>query len=77
MRTKTSQRRRLDEEVVYELNQVGYRFGHPRTFGLQVNYTSTDCSTAEVTGMTSEFLGHCTEVLLTRSTEMTGCPISI
>lgn len=28
----------FDEEVVYELNQVGYRFGRPRTFGLQVNY---------------------------------------
>ena len=27
-----------DERVVYELNQVGYRFGRPRTFGLQVNY---------------------------------------
>ena len=28
----------FDETVVYELNQVGYRFGRPRTFGLQVNY---------------------------------------
>ncbi len=27
-----------DERVVYELNQVGYRFGRPRTFGVQVNY---------------------------------------
>ena len=27
-----------DEVVVYELNQVGYRYGRPRTFGLQVNY---------------------------------------
>ena len=26
------------EVVVYELNQVGYRYGRPRTFGLQVNY---------------------------------------
>ena len=28
----------FDEVVVYELNQVGYRFGRPRTFGLQFNY---------------------------------------
>ena len=27
-----------DERVVYELNQVGYRFGRPRTFGVQLNY---------------------------------------
>lgn len=27
-----------DETVVYELNQVGYRFGRPRTFGVQLNY---------------------------------------
>ena len=27
-----------NEAVVYELNQVGYRFGRPRTFGLQLNY---------------------------------------
>ena len=28
----------FDETVVYELNQVGYRFGRPRTFGVQLNY---------------------------------------
>ena len=28
-----------DERVVYELNQVGYRFGRPRTFGVQLNYS--------------------------------------
>jgi len=28
----------FDEEIVYEFNQVGYRFGRPRTFGIQVNY---------------------------------------
>ncbi len=28
-----------DERVVYELNQVGYRFGRPRTFGVQINYS--------------------------------------
>lgn len=28
----------FDETVVYELNQVGYRFGRPRTFGLQLDY---------------------------------------
>lgn len=27
-----------DEKVVYEFNQVGYRFGRPRTFGVQLNY---------------------------------------
>lgn len=27
-----------DETVVYELNQVGYRFGRPRTFGMELNY---------------------------------------
>ena len=27
-----------DEKVVYEFNQVGYRFGRPRTFGVQSNY---------------------------------------
>ena len=28
-----------DERVVYELNQVGYRYGRPRTFGVQLNYS--------------------------------------
>ena len=28
----------LDEEIIYELNQVGYRFGRPRTLGIQFNY---------------------------------------
>ena len=28
-----------DEKVVYELNQVGYRYGRPRTFGVQLNYS--------------------------------------
>ena len=32
-------RNMTDERVVYELNQVGYRFGRPRTFGLQLNYS--------------------------------------
>ena len=27
-----------DEVVVYEFNQVGFRFGRPRTIGVQVNY---------------------------------------
>ena len=27
-----------NKEIVYELNQVGYRFGRPRTYGLQINY---------------------------------------
>ena len=27
-----------DEKVVYEFNQVGYRFGRPRTLGVQLNY---------------------------------------
>ena len=27
-----------NETVVYELNQVGYRYGRPRTFGVQLNY---------------------------------------
>ena len=27
-----------DEVIIYELNQVGYRFGRPRTFGVQVGY---------------------------------------
>ena len=27
-----------DERIVYELNQVGYRYGRPRTFGVQLNY---------------------------------------
>ena len=27
-----------NEAVVYELNQVGYRFGRLRTFGVQFNY---------------------------------------
>ncbi len=31
----------------------------------------------EVTGVTPEFLDHCTKVLLTQFTEMTGCPISL
>ncbi|MDC0067637.1 TonB-dependent receptor [Gammaproteobacteria bacterium] len=28
----------FDEEIIYEFNQVGYRFGRPRTVGLQFNY---------------------------------------
>jgi iron complex outermembrane recepter protein len=28
----------FDEEIVYEFNQVGYRFGRPRTYGVQLNY---------------------------------------
>jgi outer membrane receptor protein involved in Fe transport len=28
----------FDEEIVYEFNQVGYRFGRPRTIGLQFTY---------------------------------------
>ena len=28
----------FDEEIIFELNQVGYRFGRPRTFGIQFNY---------------------------------------
>ena len=28
-----------DERVVYELNQVGYRYGRLRTFGAQLNYS--------------------------------------
>ena len=28
----------FDEEIVYEFNQVGYRFGRPRTLGLQFIY---------------------------------------
>ena len=32
-------RNMTDERVVYELNQVGYRFGRPRTFGVQLNYS--------------------------------------
>jgi len=28
----------FDEEIVYEFNQVGYRFGRPRTLGLQFTY---------------------------------------
>jgi outer membrane receptor protein involved in Fe transport len=28
-----------DEVIVYEFNQVGYRFGRPRTFGLELSYT--------------------------------------
>ena len=28
----------LNEVIVYELNQVGYRFGRPRTYGIQLNY---------------------------------------
>ena len=28
----------FDEEIIYELNQVGYRFGRPRTLGIQFNY---------------------------------------
>jgi outer membrane receptor protein involved in Fe transport len=28
----------FDEEIVYEFNQVGYRFGRPRSIGLQFNY---------------------------------------
>jgi hypothetical protein len=31
----------------------------------------------EVTGVTPEFLDECTEILLNRFTEMTGCPISL
>lgn len=31
----------------------------------------------EVTGVTPAFLDHCTEVLLERFTEMTGCPVSL
>ena len=27
-----------DEVIIYELNQVGYRFGRPRTYGLQIGY---------------------------------------
>ena len=27
-----------NEEVIYELNQVGFRFGRPRTYGMQLNY---------------------------------------
>ena len=27
-----------DEVIIYELNQVGYRFGRPRTYGLQFGY---------------------------------------
>ena len=32
-------RNMTDERVVYELNQVGYRYGRPRTFGVQLNYS--------------------------------------
>ena len=28
-----------DERIVYELNSVGYRYGRPRTFGVQLNYS--------------------------------------
>ena len=28
----------FDEEIVYEFNQVGYRYGRPRTLGLQFTY---------------------------------------
>lgn len=27
-----------DEVIIYELNQVGYRFGRPRTYGVQIGY---------------------------------------
>ncbi|MEC9239428.1 MAG: hypothetical protein VX486_02270, partial [Pseudomonadota bacterium] len=28
-----------DEVIVYEFNQVGFRFGRPRTIGLEASYT--------------------------------------
>ncbi len=54
-----------------------------RTHGLEryVLELETDGLTIvppEVTGVTPEFLDHCTEVLLARFTEMTGgCPITL